>query len=480
MGLTTALNTAMSGLTAAARQAQVTSANIANAMTEGYVPRQIGLSAAALGGVGNGVRVTGILRQGDPVLASLTRSAAADLAAAEVTAQFRTRLEAAVGLPDSPGSLGDQLARFEAALVSATARPDLQDRLAAVGDSARGLATTLNRLEDAVQAQRLDADAALARDIGELAVGLMRVADLNMTIRKLELGGQSPLGLQDERDQLLLSLSRIVPLRVLPRPDGQVRLYSEGGLLLLDGAAPTIDFSAAPGMTSSMSLDNAMLSGLSIDGRAVDTGPNGPLSGGRLAALFTLRDHEGPAVQAALDNLAADLIARFEDPSTDPSNAPGNPGLFTDAGMALAPPAPAGLAGRLRVTDLIDPAAGGALWRLRDGLGASPGPVGDAEQLNRWIGALERPRAAGPGAAATDLAGAAGGLLASLSLERQRAEDHSVYARIRHDAVHDDVRARGVDTDAELQRLLLVEQAHAANARVIQAVDEMLRRLMEI
>ena len=75
MGLTTALNTAMSGLTAAARQAQVTSANIANAMTEGYVPRQIGLSAAALGGVGNGVRVTGILRQGDPVLASLTRSA---------------------------------------------------------------------------------------------------------------------------------------------------------------------------------------------------------------------------------------------------------------------------------------------------------------------------------------------------------------------------------------------------------------------
>jgi flagellar hook-associated protein 1 FlgK len=40
--------------------------------------------------------------------------------------------------------------------------------------------------------------------------------------------------------------------------------------------------------------------------------------------------------------------------------------------------------------------------------------------------------------------------------------------------------AQGVDSDAELQKLLLVEQVYAANAKLIQAVDEMLEQLMEI
>ena len=38
----------------------------------------------------------------------------------------------------------------------------------------------------------------------------------------------------------------------------------------------------------------------------------------------------------------------------------------------------------------------------------------------------------------------------------------------------------GVDTDQEMQKLLLIEQSYAANARVIQVVDDMMRRLMEI
>ena len=41
-------------------------------------------------------------------------------------------------------------------------------------------------------------------------------------------------------------------------------------------------------------------------------------------------------------------------------------------------------------------------------------------------------------------------------------------------------REGGIDTDRELQALLLVEQHYGANARVVQAVDGMLQRLMEI
>ena len=38
----------------------------------------------------------------------------------------------------------------------------------------------------------------------------------------------------------------------------------------------------------------------------------------------------------------------------------------------------------------------------------------------------------------------------------------------------------GVDTDAELQRLLLIEQAYAANARMIETVDDMMQALLRI
>ena len=40
--------------------------------------------------------------------------------------------------------------------------------------------------------------------------------------------------------------------------------------------------------------------------------------------------------------------------------------------------------------------------------------------------------------------------------------------------------ALGVDLDYELQELNLIQTAYAANARVMQAVDEMMRRLLEI
>ena len=38
----------------------------------------------------------------------------------------------------------------------------------------------------------------------------------------------------------------------------------------------------------------------------------------------------------------------------------------------------------------------------------------------------------------------------------------------------------GVDTDDEVQRLLQIEQAYAANARVIQTVDDMIQTILGI
>ncbi|MCZ7674927.1 MAG: flagellar basal body protein [Roseovarius sp.] len=58
MSISSALSNALSGLSASSAQVQLASANVANALTPGYAPRGLELSARATGGAG-GVIVRG-------------------------------------------------------------------------------------------------------------------------------------------------------------------------------------------------------------------------------------------------------------------------------------------------------------------------------------------------------------------------------------------------------------------------------------
>ena len=84
-------------------------------------------------------------------------------------------------------------------------------------------------------------------------------------------------------------------------------------------------------------------------------GGGGLISG--IAGHFQVRDQITLTMQDQLDRFAADLIARFEDPTVDPTLAAGDAGLFTDAGGVLNPANLEGLAGRLVLNPLADPQA---------------------------------------------------------------------------------------------------------------------------
>lgn len=478
MSLTSALTNAASGLSASARAVQVASSNVANALTEGYAARQIDLTASTLGGVGSGVRVAGVTRLVDPALLSATRLSQGQAQAGSTDARFWQSVEALIGQPGQGVSAA--LSALENALISSTERPDLDNRLQSVADAATGLAQTLGTVETGIQALRAEADAAIGRDVQALNSGLTRVDELNARIVALNAAGQSTLGLQDERQALVSSLSEIVPLREFARPDGRVTLYSGAGRLLLDINPQEIGFAPANAMDASLSSASG-LSGLTIGGIDAQTGPGGPLAGGRLAANFALRDTQGPEIQSRLDALAADLVGRFAASATDPTLTASQPGLFTDAGSALAAAPAPGLAGRIAVNPLVLPDQGGALWRLRDGLGAAaPGPVGDATGIRNLVGALDRSLSAGPGSPAQSFAQNLANTSTYVSRLRQGAEDSATQSASHLSELTQQSLAQGVDTDAEMQRLLSIERAYAANARVIQVADTMLQRLLEI
>ncbi|MBC7156554.1 MAG: flagellar hook-associated protein FlgK, partial [Rhodobacteraceae bacterium] len=377
MSISAALSNALSGLGAAGRRAEVVSSNIANAATPGYAPRVAELTSASIDGAGAGVRVARVRRDADALLVADRRLADAAAGAAATGAEALVRVERAAGAPDDASSLVGRLAAFEAALVSAAANPASEARLADVGDAAAAVAASFGATSDAIQAERARADAAIAADVETLNGALARVSELNGLIRRSAGGSRDVNTLIDQRQQAIDAVAAIVPIRSVERSDGRIALFTQGGLVLVDSAAREVGFTPATTMAPAMTLAGGALSGLSVDGRPA---PPSALAGGRIGAALILRDETLPAMAATLDRVAADLLGRLE--AADATLPPGAAGLLTDAGAALDPAATTGLAGRLTLNAAVDPAAGGALWRLRDGIGApAPGLSGNAAGL---------------------------------------------------------------------------------------------------
>jgi len=488
MSIASAFGNAVSGLTASSRRAEVISSNIANAMTQGYARRELSLSAETLGGQGGGVRIVGVNRIVNEVLMQDKRLADAASANSTAKTDFYSRLETQIGDPETAGSLSSTMSSFENALLTSASMPDSSARLTATVTAASNVVTKLNSVSDDLQQTRLTADKSIAKQVNTLNETLEQLQVLNRNITTQISVGNDAAGLMDERQSLIEQIAEIVPLRVVQRDNNQVALFSKGGAILLDGTAAKIGFSGAGVMNASMTLADGPLSGLTLDGEPVATTEDGPFGGGTLGAAFAVRDVLAPEAQAKLDAVARDLISRFEsasvDPSIDPTDATKSAGLFTDDGAPLDITAEVGLASRLSLNALADPAQGGDVTRLRDGLYATtPRAISDATLLNAMSGALEAetaPASGAFGAAKRSSSGLVADLLSYASSERQSAELTDSYTSARKEALTEMALADGVDTDYEMQNLLVTEKAYAANARVIQAIDEMLQQLLDL
>jgi flagellar hook-associated protein 1 FlgK len=373
---------------------------------------------------------------------------------------------------DSTDALAAFVSNLENSLIVAGSDPSSDLRLNDVLGSLDALVQKLNVSTASVQSLRQDADAAIAGQVSQLNSNLQRVQTLNTDIQTALSHGLDAAALMDQRQQVVDGISELVPIRVLGRSGGQIAIMSEAGTMLLDGKAAEIGFSTQHTITAETTMTSGGLSGLTVNN--VDT-PVEKLAGGALSANFELRDETLPAVQADLDAFAADMIARFEQAGVDPTVASGQPSLLTDAGSVLNMADTVGLAGRISINDSIDPEAGGQVWRLRDGVGAAAmGATGDNAQINRWLTALETDLGDG------NAASRAADVVSEIGSRRVAAEDTLAQSSARLSGLLEAELSTGVDTDAELQTLLMVEQNYAANARLIQAVEEMMRHLMEI
>ncbi len=483
MSLSLSLSAALSGLSLTARGTQLVADNIANAQTEGYGVRALTQAARVTGLEGSGVMSTGITRDVDPMLLADLRHAKALKSQDDVLSDFWTRIESVFGMPDEPGGLTNLINALEVSLQHAATQPDSDALLHKVGQAATDIARSFVTLNDTLQVQRDTADSGIANDVGALNQSLLAIADLNDKIQKQTLLGGAPESLMDARQRLINDVSSIVSIREIPRNDGRVMVMGRDGSILVDRTAAQFGFvrTQAPGPGDT--IGNGALSHVTLNGRNLHS-ENALFSAGRLGALLEIRDTAAPTVQNQLDTRAQDMITRFSQPDLDPSLAPGAFGLFSKAYMSGLPADITGSAGQIRLNPMADPGSGGAVWRLRHGLGLSVEPFGmtlDNSLLSKMLGALNKPSPLPAGThAAKPAAAHASDALSMIAAKRLAQDQRGAVNMARVSALEDAFAARGVDTDTELSKLLVLEQAYAANARVIATVDAMWRSLLEI
>jgi flagellar hook-associated protein 1 len=482
VSISSAINAARSGLLITGLRADTAATNVANASTPGYVRRAVGISETLLGGQTAGVHSTGIVRGDNASLTLARRAMSSDLAQSNLLSANWQSISSRIG--DSLDGVGlfSKLAAFESALTRASATPESTSEAAALLSAAKGVASEFNQLSDFVTKSRSDADREIATGVETVNAALRKVQDLNTRIASSNRTTSQAAALFDERQRVLDSIAEFMPIETVERHSGTIDVLTPEGVYLLTGTPREISFTPSVAFGPNQTLASGSLSGLTVGDIVITPGATtySAVSGGAFAALFQLRDQDLPALSAQLDTIAGDLAARLSDDAVDPTKAPGAPGLFVD----LDPSAGNGLAGRLAVNAAADPAQGGALWRLRDGLGsATQGPPGNNTILSAMLGALTDVRSIN-----------ANGILGSFSSTEMAAHLSSLtgQARVSQDAVNTSVQAQfgilveaeqsgnGVNIDDEMQDLLLIEQAYAANARVIEVASQMLNRLMEL
>lgn len=482
MSISSALISARAGLDVVGARADLVATNVANASTPGYVRRALSVSETILGGETAGVQITGIDRSVNERLTSERRRLGSDLAQSNVLSAAWGSLSQRIGDDIESSSLFQNLSALDTALKDAAQSPESTSHANQVVQSANNLVREFNALSSLISLERQKADQDIASNVESLNASLKEIENLNRSLASIDRSSAQAAALFDERDRVLDQISEFLPIQTHTRESGAIDVLTAEGVYLVAGPAREVSFTAATAVGPGQSLANGTLSSLMVDDTDITPGVGtfGAVSSGTLGALFTLRDTDLPALETQLDAMAQDLIDRFSDPSIDATNPVGSPGLFLDTDATAG----TGVAGRLQLNALVDPDRGGEVWRLRDGLGAvAQGDPGNNTILSNLSGAFETVRTITvPGLqgnfTATDLIAQLGTLAG-----QQRIQNESVLSSIslQFDTIQQaEANETSVDIENEMQDLILIEQAYAANARVIEVASQMVRELMEI
>jgi flagellar hook-associated protein 1 FlgK len=337
MGLSSALATAMSGLRANQAALSITSSNIANASTPGYISQSVNQIEVASGGDGASVQVTGVNRQLDLYVQNQLRTETSGGAYADQTSNILGQLQNVYGTPGGGGTLETTFSNFTTALQALSTSSGSQSAQVSALSAAQSLAQQLNTTTQGIQSLRSNVEQDIGNSVTEANTDMTQIAAINNQLQGLAPTDPAAATLMDQRDTAINQLSQLMDIRAVTDGSNQTSVFTNSGVQLVGaGLASQMTFTS-PGALSATSLYNSNpaksgVGSLSIqlpNGASYDMVANNAIGSGQIAADLKLRDQTLVQAQTQVDQMAATLSSSLSDQTTPGTAVTGPPTGFS-------------------------------------------------------------------------------------------------------------------------------------------------------
>ena len=329
MSLGSALAIAMSGLQANQAALSITSSNIANAQTPGYVAEGINQAEVITGTDGASVNVTGVNRQLNQYVQAQLRTETSGGVYADQMAGVLTQLQSVYGTPGAAGSLETAYSNFTTALQSLSTTSGSSSSQISALTAAQSLAQQLNSTTQGIQTLRSNAEQDISTSVTQANADLAQIAQINTQLQGLSPTDPTASTLMDQRDTAINGLSQLMGISVSTIGNNQTSIYTTNGVQLVGAQASTLSFNSQ-GTLDANSQWNANPAVSSVgtitctlpNGSNVDMIATGSITSGQIGADLTLRDKTLVQAQAQVDQLAASISSAASDQTTAGTAAP--------------------------------------------------------------------------------------------------------------------------------------------------------------
>ncbi|MDH6266462.1 flagellar hook-associated protein 1 FlgK [Rhizobium sp. SG_E_25_P2] len=494
MSLSSAITTAQTIFSNTGLQTSALSTNIANASNPDY-SRRVGILTLD----SNGAQVLKIQRAADNGLVKQSMSATSEASAQETIDQKLTDIRTLLGGNDYETAPSTYISKLRDDLQAYATKPNESTLASTVVSSAQDAANSLNSISQEIQGMRGTIDQEIDDQVEELNNLLTQFKTVNDAVRQGTANGVDINNELDARDSYLRQISEIIGVRSFTRENNDMVLYTSDGTMLFDGSPREIIFTATPAYGAD-TIGNPLI----VDGAAMEAGNSGnSTANGSLAALLQVRDSIIPTYQDQLDETARGLIQTFAQVDQTDGGQDDLPGLFTWTGYTAGDTIPdgteiqSGLAASIKVNDALVKTKDGDPTLLRDGgydvddqdvsstdyLGNADGDASYSEILDGLVSSISADQTFNEDAYLDTEISVVGFANASIGWLEQLVSQ-SATAKENKDAQLTRVtealsNTTGVSLDEEMSLMLDLEQSYKASSKLVTAVDEMLKSLLD-
>ncbi|MDZ4855656.1 MAG: flagellar hook-associated protein FlgK [Nitrospirota bacterium] len=306
MGLDGLLDIGKSALSAAQQALTVTGHNVANVNTPGYSRQEAVLTERSPingnpGQVGTGVQVTQIRRIVDGFINRQLTESHEVLGELSITRDQLFQIQNIFSDSNNQG-IGAQLNAFFSSLQDVAANPaDVTPRSVLLAKS--GLLTnSITQVAGELVARRTSLNDQVKQTVSKINSLTAQVADLNNKIVLAEASGQNANDVQDQRDQAINDLAKLIDISVIAGANGALSVFVGRGQVVVEN-------NVSRNLVAVASLENGGLANVQYDtGNTRSSDITALISGGKLGGLLAIRDTIIPELQTAFDRLSASLV----------------------------------------------------------------------------------------------------------------------------------------------------------------------------